>query len=213
MKKKDEEAKSSFAGLPDASEEAFRKKEEDIEDLEHDEDVMHFEYNDDGEEDFKKTLKKLRAYLKQAKKEKEEYLTGWQKERAQFANYKKGEEDRRLVFSESVQERILGRFLSVLDSFNLAFSDKKSWEKIDQNWRKGMESIYSQINNIFEEYGVVPIGKEGDEFDPNVHEPMEMISTDKKKDDHKVAKIIQQGYKLGNRVIRPARINLFEYKE
>ncbi len=58
-------------------------------------DVVEFEFNDDGEEDLKKTLKKLRADLKQVKKEKEEYLTGWQKERADFANYKKEEDNRR----------------------------------------------------------------------------------------------------------------------
>ena len=52
-----------------------------------DEEIVEFEFNDDGEEDLKKTLKKLRADLKQANKEKEEYLLGWQKERADFANY------------------------------------------------------------------------------------------------------------------------------
>ncbi|MEI8174907.1 MAG: nucleotide exchange factor GrpE, partial [bacterium] len=83
--------------------------------------VVEFEFNEDGEEDLKKTLKKLREDLKVCKKEKEEYLTGWQKERAEFANYKKGEDDRKTMFSESMRERILTRFLTVIDSFNMAF--------------------------------------------------------------------------------------------
>ena len=67
-------------------------------------------------------MKKFRADLKACKKEKEEYLTGWQKERADFVNYKKQEEDRKVNFSEAIGESIiLSRFLTVVDSFNMAF--------------------------------------------------------------------------------------------
>ncbi|OGJ00999.1 nucleotide exchange factor GrpE [Candidatus Nomurabacteria bacterium RIFCSPLOWO2_12_FULL_37_8] len=175
-------------------------------------DIVEFEFNDDGEEDLKKTLKKFRADLKVCKSEKEEYLTGWQKERAEFANYKKGEDDRKAMFSESMRERILSRFLSVIDSFNMAFANRESWEKVDENWRKGVEYIYGQMNTIFEEYGVKEIGKEGEAFDPNIHESIETIPTDKKELDHKVAVVIQKGYKLGERVMRPARVNVYEHK-
>ena len=65
--------------------------EDEIQDPSSDE-VVEFEYNEEGEEDLKKTLKKLRADLKACRAEKEEYLTGWQKERADFANFKKQEE-------------------------------------------------------------------------------------------------------------------------
>src|SRR3989344_1917339 len=174
--------------------------------------VVEFEFNDDGEEDLKKTLKKLRADLKQVKKEKEEYLLGWQKERAEFANYKKEEDARKAMFSEAMRERILTRFLTVMDSFNMAFTNKEAWEKVDPNWRKGVEYIYSQMGGIFEEYGVKAIGEVGDTFDPNIHESIDLIPTDKKEDDHKIATVIQKGYKLGERVIRPARVNVYEYK-
>jgi molecular chaperone GrpE len=175
--------------------------------------VLEFEFNEDGEEDLKKTLKKLRADLKACKEEKEEYLTGWQKERADFANYKKQEDDRRVNFSESVRERILTRFLTVLDSFNMAFANREAWEKVDENWRKGVEYIYAQLNTIFEEYGVKEVGKIGEDFDPNIHQSIDMTPTDKKEDNHKISEVIQKGYKLGDRVIRAARVNVFEYKE
>lgn len=178
-----------------------------------DDEIVEFEFNEDGEEDLKKTLKKFRADLKIAKKEKEEYLTGWQKERADFANYKKQEEDRKAMLSESMRERILSRFLTVIDSFNMAFANKEAWEKVEPGWRKGVEYIYAQMNNVFEEYGVKPIGEVGDVFDPNIHESIEMVATDKKEDDHKLASVIQKGYKLGERVLRPARVNVFEFKE
>ncbi|KKQ04252.1 MAG: Protein GrpE [Parcubacteria group bacterium GW2011_GWA2_36_24] len=175
--------------------------------------VLEFEFNDDGEEDLKKTLKKFREDLKACKKEKEEYLTGWQKERAEFANYRKGEDDRKAMFSESMRERILTKFLSVIDSFNMAFANKEAWEKVDENWRKGVEYIHSQMNTIFEEYGVREIGVVGEIFDPNIHQSMELVSTPKKDFDHIVSNVIQKGYKLGERVIRPARVNVYEFKE
>ncbi|MEI6280431.1 MAG: nucleotide exchange factor GrpE [bacterium] len=178
-----------------------------------DSEVLEFEFNEDGEEDLKKTLKKLRADLKQVKKEKEEYLTGWQKERADFVNYKKQEEDRKMMFSESMRERILSRFLTVVDSFNMAFANKEAWEKVDENWRKGVEYIYTQMNTLFEEYGVKAIGEMGEVFDPNIHQSIDVVETDKKEDEHKIAEIIQKGYKLGERVMRPARVNVYEYKE
>lgn len=190
------------------------------ENIEPEEEIVEFEFNEDGEEDLKKTLKKLRADLKQAKAEKEVYLTGWQKERAEFANYRKQEDDRRAMFSEAMRERILTRFLTVLDSFNMAFANKEAWEKVDPNWRKGVEYIYSQMNTIFEEYGVKEIGEVGETFDPNIHQSIDVVETDKKELDHTVAEIIQKGYKLGDpskgsgqgRVIRPARVNVYEFK-
>jgi len=190
----------------------MQDEEKDKKDEAEQEEIEEFEYNEDGEEDLKKTLKKLRADLKQAKKEKEEYLTGWQKERADFANYKKDEETRKAVFSEAMRERILTRFLSVIDSFNMAFANKEAWEKVEPNWRIGVEHIYSQLNAIFEEYGVKPVGEAGETFDPNIHQSIDMVVTDKKEFDHKVANVIQKGYKLGERIMRPARVNVYEYK-
>jgi len=175
--------------------------------------VLEFEFNEDGEEDLKKTLKKFRADIKELKKEKEEYLTGWQKERAEFANYRKQEDERKAIFSEAMRERILTRFLTVSDSFNMAFANKEAWEKVDDNWRKGVEYIYAQMNGIFEEYGVKPVGEVGESFDPNIHQSVDVVETDKKELEHKVATVIQKGYKLGERVMRPARVNVYEFKE
>src|SRR3989344_3592832 len=108
------------------SDEEIKKDVENTEPKADDSEVLEFEFNEDGEEDLKKTLKKFRADLKACQKEKSEYLTGWQKERADFANYKKQEDDRKANFSESMRERILTRFLSVMDSFNMAFANKET---------------------------------------------------------------------------------------
>ena len=174
--------------------------------------VLEFEFNEDGEEDLKKTIKKLRDDLKVIKAEKEEYLTGWQKERADFANFKRLEGDRRASYKEVVEEHILTRFLSVLDSFNMAFQNKEAWEKVDASWRTGVEYIYAQFNTIFEEYGIKEIGEVGESFDPHLHHSIEATATDKQEDDHKISFVVQKGYKLGERVVRPARVKVFEYE-
>ena len=188
------------------------QKEENLEPEEDTSEVLDFEFNDDGEEDLKKTFKKFRADLKACQKEKEEYLLGWQKERADFANYKKQEDDRKVMFSEAVRERILTRFLAVSDSFNMAFANREAWEKVDESWRRGVEYIYNQLNSIFEEYGIKEIGVVGEIFDPNIHHSIETMPTDKKEQDHTVSSVIQKGYKLGDRVMRPARVNVYEFK-
>lgn len=208
------------------SDEETKKIENTPVEEEAEDDVVEFEFNEDPEEksstfdgasgedsEVLAKIQKLKAELKQAKKEKEEYLLGWQKERADFANYKKEEDNRKALFSEAIRERIISSFLSVADSFNMAFANREAWEKVDEGWRKGVEYIYSQMNGVFEEYGVKSVGTVGEPFDPNMHESIDMVVTDKKEDDHKIATVIQKGYKLGDRVIRPARVNVFEFKE
>ena len=200
-------------------EEIDKKDNNDLE-IKEEEEFLDIEYTEEGAEDIKKKFKKLKEDLNICRKEKYElnatnieYLTGWQKERAEFANYKKQEENRKTMHSESTRERILIRFLTVLDSFNMAFTNKEAWSNVDENWRKGVEYIYAQMNTVFEEYGVKAIGEVGELFDPNVHQSIEMVSTDKKESDHKIAEVIQKGYKLGDRILRPARVNVYEYKE
>lgn len=188
------------------------KKSDDVSLSEPEEETVEFEFNEDGEEDLKKTLKKLRADLKQCQREKEEYLAGWQKERAEFANYRKGEDERKAMLKDLMQEKILNRFLTVMDSFNMAFANREAWEKVDENWRRGVEYIYDQMNAIFEEYGVRPIGAEGEVFDPSIHESVELAPTDKKELDHTVSNVIQKGYRMGEKVLRPARVKVYEYK-
>lgn len=180
--------------------------------IEDDTEVVEFEFNEDGEEDLRKTLKKIHADLKQARKEKEEYLTGWQKERAGFLNYRKEEEERNTNFKNIVQERILERFLSIMDSFDMAFANKEAWEKVDANWRTGVEYIYAQMNSVFEEYGINSIGKMGEKFNPEFHESIEIVETDEKEKDGTIAFVLQKGYKTKNKVLRPARVNVYGVK-
>jgi molecular chaperone GrpE len=95
----------------------------------------------------------------------------------------------------------------------MAFANKEAWEKVDKNWRMGVEYIHQQILKALAEYGVVPIEtKIGDAFDPNIHQPIDNIPADDAVQDHTIASITQTGYKNGKKVLRPARVNVWTLK-
>ncbi len=175
--------------------------------------VVELEYNADGEEDLKATLKKLRTDLKDTRAKEKEYLTSWQRERADFLNYKKEEDARKASYSAHARERFAEGLLPVLDAYDMAFANKEAWEKVDKNWRMGVEYIHSQLLKVLSENGIEEVPtKEGDSFDANIHEPMDTIPTDNASKNHTVAAVLQKGYKNGGRIIRPARVKVFEFK-
>ena len=165
------------------------------------------------EESSSQKLTKLRKELKEAKEQGKEYLTGWQKERADFMNYKTAEAERVDKCKNRTVEDMLTQILPVLDSFDMAFSNKEAWEKVDTSWRKGVEFIYSQLLSVLSSYGVKKIENVGIPFNPSIHDPVEMIPTEDEGKDHTVAEIIQAGYKKGDTVLRPAKVKVYEFNK
>lgn len=177
---------------------------------EEEDDVVEFVYNDDGEEDIKATLKKLRKDLKDARKEKEEYLTSWQRERADFQNYKKDEATRIARIKDLSKEAFVEELLPVLDAYDLAFSNKEAWESVDKNWRMGVEYIHAQLIKVLSDNGVTEISPViGGDVDPNTHEALEIVEGDSSQSG-KIAFVVQKGYRSSDRVIRPARIKVYK---
>lgn len=196
------EAKSSEAGSPDAFTEAFR------------EDITFVESTEDGESlPTKDVVKKLREEIKKLRKEKEEYLTGWQRAKADYINLQKEHSDYYTKSSTLTKEKFARNLLPALDSFDMAFANKESWEKVDKNWRIGVEYIYSQFINGLMESGIEKIDQVGVKFDPMLHHSIEVVTTDDDTKDHTIEKIIHVGYKIGDRIISPARVNIYEFKK
>lgn len=173
-------------------------------------------YNDDlqfeGEEDLENSalaLKKLREKLKACEKEKKEYLDGWQRMRADFANVKKDEETRRGEMIKFAAEGLVEDLIPVLDSYAMAFSNKEAWEKVDANWRKGVEYIYAQMYSVLESRGLTEIGKVGEKVDPRIHIAIEETPALSEKDIDTVSEVVQKGYRLHSKVIRPAKVKAF----
>lgn len=168
----------------------------------------------EGEALSKDKIKKLRDELKTAQSEKADYLANWQKERADFINYKKGEDDRKKQTLEFAREQFVEELLPVLDGYDMAFSNKEAWEKVDKNWRLGVEYIHQQLLKVLADNGISEINpKIGDKPDSNLHDMIENVDTDDDGKDHTIAQVMQKGYKLGSRVLRPARVKVFEHKK
>jgi molecular chaperone GrpE len=171
-------------------------------------DEVQFE-NIENEENPVAVLKKLRERLRKCEEEKKEYLDGWQRMRADFANARKEEDVRRGELIKFASEGLVEDLLPILDSFSMAFSNKESWEKVDANWRKGVEYIYTQFLSVLESRGLVEIGVVGEHIDPRIHVAIETIPTDDTHKEDTVSEVIQKGYRLHNKVIRPARVKVW----
>lgn len=154
----------------------------------------------------KEKLKKLRDDLKVSKIESRDHLTALQRARADYVNLKKELEEVRDTTKKKTTEKVLADFLPTLDSFDMAMGNTEAWNAVDKNWRVGVEYIHSQLNTALENHGVTAIDAVGVEFDPNIHEPIETKETENADQDHKIERIIQKGYKMGERIIRPARV-------
>lgn len=187
---------------------------EEVENQNNVDDITFVESTEDGEALLSKdVLKKIKEELKNCKKEKEDYLIGWQRAKADYINLQKECGESNLKNSIIVKEKFLRNLLPALDSFDVAFANKESWESVDKNWRMGMEYIYQQLITGLLDSGIDRIDKEDIIFDPFIHESVEIIFINDKSKDHLVSKIIQTGYKIGDRVIRPARVNIYQHKE
>ncbi len=160
----------------------------------------------------KAKLKKLRDELKQAQTEARDHLTALQRARADYVNLKRELDETRDVTKKKTTERVVSEFLPVLDSFDMAMGNTDAWNAVDKNWRMGVEYIYSQLKTALENHGIESIDKTGVEFDPNLHEPIETKETDDASQDHTIERIIQKGYKMGDKVIRPARVVVWKAK-
>ncbi len=192
------------------------KKEKPVDDTVHESlDDIQYELDETEYEDVsqKEKLKKLRKQLKEEKAKSQEYLTGWQTERASFANYKTNEEKTRLERKDMIKIDFVSDLFPVLDSFDMAFSNKEAWGKVDSAWRTGVEYIHTQFMNILEQYGIKLINELDVLFDPNIHEQSDIVLTRDKDKVGTIASIIQIGYRTDNIVIRPAKVNVYKLEE
>jgi molecular chaperone GrpE len=171
------------------------------------EDVSFEEVNDEGEVSTRDTVQKLKEKIKKLEQEKQEYLDLSQRTRADYANFKKEVEANRAIDRKFATKRLIADLLPVLDSYDLAQGNKESWESVDKNWRMGVEYIFAQLRSVLEGEGVTQFGKVGDTFDPHLHESMEQVPvTDESKNDT-IVKVLQNGYKMHDTIIRPARVH------
>lgn len=172
---------------------------------------------EDIEEHSIQNIKKLKAQIKSCEAEKMEHLENLQRAKAEFLNAKRRIEEERQSDKEKAVVKQIEKLLPLCDSFQMAMSDKATHESTDLTWRKGIDSIYNQLQSIMGSYGVRELSPIGEVFNPALHDAMTNISVEKKEDDHKIISVVQNGYirNTGDKdeLIRPARVTVGEYTE
>ena len=153
-------------------------------------------------------ISQLRCELEKALARANEYLTGWQRERAEFINYKKRMEREQSQGGQNAFGNAIRRYLDIADDLARALKDKNRPMKDNGViWAEGIDLIHRKMIAAFEADGVKIIETEGKFFDPNLHEAISHEDSP----DHESGQIIdvvQPGYSLGERVIRPARVRV-----
>jgi molecular chaperone GrpE len=184
-----------------------KEEKNENEDVEFDENI-----DDDGNHDQNALVKKLRTKIKELEEKNQEYLTGWQKERADSVTLCKRLEEEKKEFAKFAKEDITTELMQVLDSFESAFKNKEAWEKVDKNWRVGVEYIHTQLVNVLSNHGVSVVEPLGEKFDPQRDEAVGTVPVENEDDDHKIMEVVSLGYRLHDRIIRAPKVKIGEYK-
>ena len=148
----------------------------------------------------------LKEELTQAQAKASEYLDGWQRAMADFANYRKRIEREQAQSQQLATVNVIKRYLELFDDLERALKNRPP-DGEAARWAEGVELIYRKFLTYLESEGVQLIEAEGLFFDPNLHEAISQ-------EDHpglesgQVIGIVQQGYRLGERVLRPARVRV-----
>jgi len=145
----------------------------------------------------------LRRQLEDAEAKLAESVDGWQRSAAEFQNYKKRIERERDHEKAMMKGEIIRKVLPVLDDLERALQNRPS----NDAWSDGVELIVRKLQGIIEAEGVTRIEAEGAAFDPNLHEAISNEPSEEVESGRVIA-VVQNGYMLGERVIRPAMVRV-----
>jgi molecular chaperone GrpE len=151
-------------------------------------------------------LVRLQEELEEVQAQAAEYLDGWQRAQAEFANYKKRQESERGQMMTLANASLLRKLLPIVDDFERAAATLPA-NLSQMTWCEGLFLIKHKLGAILESEGVKPIETEGQTFDPRYHEAV----TYEEIAGYEEGQIIgeaQKGYTLGERVLRPALVRV-----
>ncbi len=153
-------------------------------------------------------IAELRKQLDEALAKANEYLNGWQRERAEFINYKKRIEREQSQGGMNAFGNAIRRYLDIADDLARALKDKnRPTESNGLIWADGIDLIYRKLVAAFESDGVKMIDTKGQFFDPSKHEAISHEDS-AEHESGQIIDVVQPGYTLGERVIRPARVRV-----
>lgn len=159
-----------------------------------------------GEEKGYERVKKLKEEIEKYRKDRDDYLAGWQRAKADLMNYKKIALDESEKIRETAAENLLKELLPVLDSLELAVSQKNA----PPDFISGLANVKKQFSGVLEKFGAKPLETLGKKFDPKFCEAVSEIESEG--EEGIVAEELQKGYALNGKIIRPARVVISKKK-
>jgi len=158
-------------------------------------------------------IKKLKEEIKTLRSERDEYLAGWQRAKADFINARKDEEKARAAFVKFANEGLLAEMIPIMESFERATGNKEVWEKADKNWRSGIEHIFSLFKKTLADSGLKEISPAIDTvFDATRDEVVSHEKVEKAEQNNKIISVVEKGYEINGKIIKPAKVKVGEYK-
>lgn len=148
-------------------------------------------------------VEKLKSDIEQLTAERDRLVDRLARMQAEFDNARKRTEREKQDFRDYAVGSVVEQFLPVLDNFELALKATGTAEQM----RSGVELIVKQMDEILRQMQVLPVAAVGEEFDPRQHEALGTVERDDLPDQH-VAEEIRRGYKLRERLLRPALVRV-----
>jgi molecular chaperone GrpE len=142
--------------------------------------------------------------LERVRSERTAYLDRAARIQAEFENYRKRSEKQQQEFKEYALAGAMTTLLPILDSLDRALNTKAASL---EDFHSGIELIDKQFHDALAKLGVQPVSAVGEPFDPNLHQAIQMVDTDEVEDNH-VLDELQRGYKLKDRLLRPAMVRV-----
>lgn|SRR3989338_6136479 len=165
---------------------------------------------EDGADEVVDKIAKLRSELAEARKEKQEYLDGWQRAKADYVNALKRFEE------EKKQERTRGvlqaaeALLPALDALERA---RNVQHQVLNKMPEGFEAIARQLESAFAALGLEAVGEVGEAFDPALHEALGTDMAESEAQDDTVSAVLERGWCLGEALIRPAKVRIMHFEK
>ena len=148
-------------------------------------------------------LDSLKEALAKEKEQSERYLANWQRAQADLINYKKRIEQEQTELAKYSSAALVASLLSVLDDFDRGLKNIPS-KLMGLTWIEGVFLVHRKLQGILDAHGLSEIKALGEEFDPTLHEAVMYGEGD----EGKVIEELQKGFKLHDRVIRPAMVQV-----
>jgi molecular chaperone GrpE len=171
-----------------------------------DEAAVNESQNDGIEPEVEEPVLALEEQLAEAKAEAARNLDGWQRTQAEFANARKRFEKQRSDTYLNANVDLVSKVLPLIDDFERALESAPG-ELQNDAWVSGVALIYRKMVGILEEMNVQVIPTVGETFDPNWHEALSQEPSDEY-ENGTVVREMRRGYRLGDRVIRPALVTV-----